>query len=186
MTVAVDLLNRARRLGVEVQRRGDRLHLKAPAAPPDDLLVTLKQKKNEILEFLIHQARQQCQDEISSKEAISPACWVAELARLSPEKVPAEISTTCWRRFIASLSRFCDSGWEVKAEQLGWSAIELFGYHRDAPMGRLDCLGLVWFLEGGEIVGMSRETAIIRRMSGAKQTFRRSGRTHAHCKLPWE
>jgi hypothetical protein len=49
---AGDILRRARRLGVQVALRQDRLRLTAPGKPPDDLLADLREHKAEIIIFL--------------------------------------------------------------------------------------------------------------------------------------
>jgi hypothetical protein len=58
-----------------------------------------------------------------------------------------------------------------KAEALGWRADELFGLHRDAPMGRYDRMGLIWMLNGESVIAFTTTTA--RLSSGL--TFYRNG-----------
>jgi hypothetical protein len=49
----------------------------------------------------------------------------------------------------------------------------VFGCSAIAPADRFDLAGLVWFIDSGdEIVAMSSQTAVIRKRSGATQTFR--------------
>lgn len=52
MSVAHDLLAELAEHHVRVERRGDRLRLRAPAPPPADLLERLRQHKPEVLPLL--------------------------------------------------------------------------------------------------------------------------------------
>jgi hypothetical protein len=52
MNAALDLLEQARRYGVEIRAKGDKLKLKAPKAPPPDLLERLRASKPAILAAL--------------------------------------------------------------------------------------------------------------------------------------
>ena len=52
MNAALDLLTEARRHGVVISAVGDKLKLKAPFAPPSDLLDRLKEMKADVLAAL--------------------------------------------------------------------------------------------------------------------------------------
>jgi hypothetical protein len=51
--------------------------------------------------------------------------------------------------------------------------MELFGMSTACPLGRVDLAGLVWLLDGRDVVALTVATATIRTASGALQTFRR-------------
>jgi len=52
MTAALDILDRARQHGIAIEACGDRLKLKAPAKPPDDLLEQIRAHKPDIVSLL--------------------------------------------------------------------------------------------------------------------------------------
>ena len=57
--------------------------------------------------------------------------------------------------------------------QFGWPGWELFGCHRRAPWGRIDGMGLVLLLHGDQLAALTASEAVIRRATGAHQTWRR-------------
>jgi hypothetical protein len=67
---------------------------------------------------------------------------------------------------------------------LGWTARDLFGLHQPptnpAPMyrrlSRYDETGLVWLLEGREVVALTQETASIRWPGGSVTIYRRNNK----------
>jgi hypothetical protein len=94
-----------------------------------------------------------------------------------PELVPVER----WRQCIEDGSRFL-AKWGEQAESLGWSSADLFGLapFPDKPhpsynrMSRYDQVGLIWLLEGREVVALTADTATIRNpSSGTVTTYRR-------------
>jgi hypothetical protein len=66
------------------------------------------------------------------------------------------------------------------AEALAWTARDLFGLTNPAPMyGRLsrdDETGLVWLLEGRELIALTEETADIRWPGGSVTIYRRNNK----------
>jgi hypothetical protein len=63
--------------------------------------------------------------------------------------------------------------WAAQAHRLGWTASEVFGVHRHAPLVRFDAMGLVPLLDGCRMAALTEEGAVIVTGSGARQTFRR-------------
>ena len=49
-----EVLDRAREAGVRIEPHGDRLRLRAPEKPPDELLDLLREHKPAIIEYLSH------------------------------------------------------------------------------------------------------------------------------------
>lgn len=87
MTVT-DLLERARRHGLEMEPAGDRLKLRAPERPPDDLLDDLRQHKPQLLEALqAERAREAAVDETWARLqtvylwAGQPSGWLTDEVR---------------------------------------------------------------------------------------------------------
>lgn len=58
--------------------------------------------------------------------------------------------------------------------RFGWSSIDAFGAHRDAPAVAVRRYGLGLLLGGGEVVEMTADHARIKRPSGALLTFMRT------------
>src|SRR5579862_3739552 len=51
----------------------------------------------------------------------APRPWAEALARLDPERPPADVPLRRWHRFIDDCGRFVDAGWAGRAADLGWS-----------------------------------------------------------------
>ena len=104
-----------------------------------------------------------------------PREWAEGFALLDCAKCPAGVPAGRWRQFIEDAARFLD-GWASRAAGLGWTTAEVFGCHPEVPYARLDCMGLVWLLDGAEILAISAEGVRIRKPSGAMLTiYRRTG-----------
>src|SRR5262249_26308216 len=107
----------------------------------------------------------------------------------------AALSTDLWaglRQFSASVPKdrrrqamqdgraFLDK-WGEQAAALGWTAANLFGLHRPSNkpvpdylcLGRYDETGLIWTLQGREVVALTEESAAIRTQSGTITTYRK-------------
>ena len=117
-----------------------------------------------------------------------PAEWLTGVARLAGVAPPSNYPVGAWRQLIVDAERFLDD-WAQQAAALGWPAWELFGCHRHAPWGRIQGMGLVLLLHGDPLAALTASEAVIRRPSGAHQTWRRKQRDPLHpaerC-LVWE
>jgi hypothetical protein len=79
-----------------------------------------------------------------------------------------------WCQFIDDCGRLLGAGLIEEAARLGWTAHDLFGCDGEKPFGRVDQMGLVWFVKGGRVVSISMSAAVIEASTtGARQTFRR-------------
>ena len=101
-----------------------------------------------------------------------PRAWVEGMARLLDMPAPPTVTARRWRVFIEDCDKFIDR-WGKQAASLGWGAMDLFGMSIGCPLGRVDLAGLVWLLDGRDVVALTAATATIRTASGALQTFRR-------------
>lgn len=101
-----------------------------------------------------------------------PAEWHAILAKLNRRDRVDWISPDRWWELIRDATTFLDR-WECAAEQLGWTALDLFGVHPVAPAARFDVMGLVFLINGGSVVALTETAATIRRRSTAVLTYRR-------------
>jgi hypothetical protein len=83
-----------------------------------------------------------------------------------------------WRQAVGDGKRFLVT-WRTQA--LGWTARNLFGLHTPPKgphpsyrrLSRYDETGLIWLLEGREVIALTEETAAIRWPSGAVTVYRK-------------
>jgi hypothetical protein len=95
-------------------------------------------------------------------------------------KPPALVDVDRWRQCVRDGSKFL-AVWGEQAEALGWTPADLFGLHtppeRPHPsynrLSRYDCTGLIWLLQGKEVIALTADTATIRRPTGNITTYRR-------------
>jgi hypothetical protein len=98
-------------------------------------------------------------------------------------RCPDHIEHHRWRQAVEDGGRFLAT-WGDRAQALGWTARDLFGLHQPptnpAPMyrrlSRYDETGLVWLLEGREVVALTEETAAIRWSGGYVTIYRRNNK----------
>jgi hypothetical protein len=116
----------------------------------------------------------------------APRTWAEAFARLDPAKPPAGISPPRWLRFIGDGHHFLDAGWAARAAEFGWSSFDLFGCDRKRPFARVDNMGLVWFVNGGTIVALRPDGAVIETRMRARQSYRRRSTDTDRVVLAWE
>ena len=75
-----------------------------------------------------------------------------------------------WRGLIRDAELFL-SVWGKQAANLGWSTPDLFGAHSKAPAARFSCMGLLLLVNGGRVIAITAETAVIQQQSGARLTY---------------
>ena len=102
-----------------------------------------------------------------------PRPWAEGFARLDPNHPPADVPQRRWLQFIDDVDRFLDGPFCAVAAALGWGPLDLFGCDRDKPFARIDQCGLLWLLNGDQLVALSENTATIETHTGARQTYRR-------------
>ena len=90
-----------------------------------------------------------------------PRAWAEAFARLDCAGPPAGVSQERWRRFVSDCGSFLDSGWADRAHQLGWFPRDLFGCDRRHPFRGLARSGLLWQVDGGQLVLLSANAAIV-------------------------
>jgi hypothetical protein len=101
---------------------------------------------------------------------------LAALERRCPDHVPDDR----WHQAVEDGRRFL-ARWGAQAEALGWTARDLFGLHKPpekphpsySRLSRYDETGLVWLLQGYEVVALPDATAAIQSSTGAITTYRR-------------
>jgi hypothetical protein len=91
-----------------------------------------------------------------------PSSWVEGVARLSQRCPPPDIPTHRWRQFLTDCAKFVASnGWEERAVASGWDAVALFGCIRHRPLDRPGGAGLLWVINGGRLVELRPDWAIV-------------------------
>jgi TubC N-terminal docking domain len=176
---ALPLIEAVQRAGGAIAVHGGRLRLSAPEPLPENLLQKLRTHKTEVIEHLQH-ARQSGLGQPAAKaitNGTAPAVevvadWVAGVSRLSTMPPPRNYPEHAWRQLIVDAERFLDS-WAQQAVALGWPDWEVFGCHRRAPWGRVAGMGLILLLRGDELAALTSTEAVIRTVTGARQTYRR-------------
>lgn len=112
---------------------------------------------------------------VHSSERLDRALHI--LDRRSPDYV----EHNRWRQAVADGRRFLTT-WGAQALALGWTVRDLFGLHSPPEnphptyrrLSRYDETGLIWLLEGCEVLALTATTATIRTPSGSTTTYRRS------------
>ena len=99
-------------------------------------------------------------------------------------RCPAHVELDRWRQVVEDGRRFLAT-WGRQADALGWTARDLFGLHRPPEnphpsyrrLSRYDATGLIWLLEGREVIALTEDTAAIRWPSGGSITvYRRNNK----------
>ena len=100
---------------------------------------------------------------------------------------PVDVPSPRWRRFIDDCHYFLaapGTGAE-RAAQLGWDAQALFACHRTRPLMYLSTAGLLWAVNGGRVVSIYRDWAVIEGPDGSRRVFHRRQMDAANVTLPW-
>ncbi len=190
MSVAYDLLAEAQCFGLTIHAEGNQLKLKAPTAPPADLLDRLRTNKPVILAALA--AGEPTIGDFEERAAIVeygakvPRAWAEGFARLDGARAPGDVPPRRWRQFVDDCGLFLDAGWADKAAALGWGPLDLFGADRRAPSARVDRTGLLWLLNGDRLLALTGDRAVIETRSGIRQTYYRRDRRTDEAALAWD
>jgi hypothetical protein len=108
----------------------------------------------------------------ASAPAGVPAVWLEGVDRLTTMAPPRTYPAHAWQQLIVDAERFVED-WASQAAAFGWPGWELFGCHGRAPWGRIQGMGLVLLLHGDPLAALTASETVIRRSSGAHQTWRR-------------
>jgi hypothetical protein len=109
----------------------------------------------------------------------SSAPFAKALAALE-RRCPDYVDANHWWQAVEDGRRFL-ARWVDQAVALGWTAEDLFGLHtppeRRHPsyrrLSRYDETGLIWLLQGREVVALTEATAAIQNATGAIIVYRR-------------
>jgi hypothetical protein len=105
-------------------------------------------------------------------DASVPRNWAEGFARLDLAERLAGIEPDTWRQLIDDGGRFLDR-WGSEADQLGWSAVDVFGVRSAEPHGGYDIVGLALLIRGGDVVAIGPSRATIRTSTGMLLTYLR-------------
>jgi hypothetical protein len=95
-------------------------------------------------------------------------------------KPPALVDVARWQQCVEDGRRFLAT-WGEQAQTLGWDSRDLFGLHtppeRPHPsyrrLSRYGATGLIWLLQGRDVIALTAEGAVIRTATGAILTYYR-------------
>jgi hypothetical protein len=92
-----------------------------------------------------------------------------------------------WRQFLADCTQFLGAGgWAERAAALGWDALTLFGCCRHRPLDRPGGAGLLWAINGGRLVELHRDWAVVELAeNGSRRVFERRRLEAANARVPW-
>jgi hypothetical protein len=118
-----------------------------------------------------------------------PVGWVEGVARLDDYPPPTGVPRHRWRQFVGDCHSFLDSSenWAERAAELGWDARALFGCHRNYPLLHLGSAGLLWAINGGKLVELHRDWAVIGLLvNRSPRIFSRRDVAAGKVTLPWD
>jgi hypothetical protein len=213
---ALDLLAEAHRHGMRlIATPAGTIKASAPSAPPAELVAKLKAHRAELVAMLgaadiavAHgSGDQKAEDRQGSAKTANekvwrpsaelaafgngdrssvPAEWLAGFARLNPDQPPGDVPPRRWLQFIDDARGFLDSPFCAVAATLGWGPLDLFGCDRERAFARIDHAGLLWLLNGDELIELDRHKAMIETRTRVRQTFRRRPVAVGEVVLAWE
>jgi hypothetical protein len=122
----------------------------------------------------------------TGKERLVPREWVEGVARLEQHRPAADVPRHRWRQFVDDCNGFLNSPEAERAAHLGWHTIALFGCKPNYPLSYLGEAGLLWHVNGGRIVELYRDWAVIDRpVNRSQRVFYRRDVDEAKAALPW-
>ena len=117
-----------------------------------------------------------------------PDDWVEGVDRLNDFRPPTDVPGHRWRQFVSDCDSFLNSSenWAERAAELGWDARALFGCHRNYPLMHLGTAGLLWAINGGKLVELHRDWAVIELpVNRSQRIFYRRDVVAGKVILPW-
>jgi hypothetical protein len=95
-------------------------------------------------------------------------------------RCPDHVEPDRWRQAVEDGRRFLAT-WGAQAQALTWTARGLFELHKPPEnphpsyrrLSRYDATGLIWLLEGREVIALTEETAATRWPSGSVTIYRK-------------
>jgi len=117
-----------------------------------------------------------------------PPEWVDGVAGLDCDRALRDVPRLRWRQFVDDCRSFllAKEKWAERAAALDWNAYALFGCRTVRPLEYLASAGLLWAINGGKLIELHRDWAVIERAADrSHQVHHRRGRAPANVTLPW-
>jgi hypothetical protein len=114
--------------------------------------------------------------------------WVEGIACLNPDRPPNDVPRHRWRQFVDDCKRFLtpSENWAERAHHLRWDAMALFGCAPKRPLDYSGSVGLLWAINGGRLVELYRDWAVIDLpVNGSRHVFERRRVDAGNVTLPW-
>jgi hypothetical protein len=125
--------------------------------------------------------------DIAAGESRVPAGWTRGVAALERRGPPTDVQPHRWECFVDDCVRFLaaeDNGAE-HAATLGWDDLALFAA-RTRPLDHQGSAGLLWHVNGGRIVELHRDWAVIERAEDrSRRVHHRRHLDSRTVTLPW-
>ncbi|MDD2324619.1 MAG: hypothetical protein PHW63_01205 [Alphaproteobacteria bacterium] len=177
-------MTHALHLIMEIKAAGGRVEIIQPdklrVFGPADLVKRVRDNKPAVIEAL-QQLRPVSIDPdtytFDERAAIIEAdgvdrAWAEGFATLCTMPRPSAYSQSRWDQILNDGGLFLDR-WKGTVLALGWLPVDVFGVCLDAPVWRLDQMGLVPLLEGRRVIDITADTARIDCGQGVIHTYRR-------------
>src|SRR5262249_15932520 len=117
-----------------------------------------------------------------------PSDWVEGIACLDPARPPPDVPRHRWRQFVNDCDPFLSPSedWAERAARLGRDASALFGCAPRRPLDYSASAGLLWAMNGGRLVELHRDWAVIDMPLQTRQrVFYRRNVERNKISLPW-
>jgi hypothetical protein len=114
--------------------------------------------------------------------------WLEGVQRLDYVRCPTAVPLIRWHLFLGDCHSFLSSSenWADRAATLAWDTLALFGCHRIRPLDHLGSAGLLWAVNGGKLVELHRDWAVIERAEDrSRRVHHRRRPNAANVTLPW-
>jgi hypothetical protein len=125
--------------------------------------------------------------DVAAGKSRVPARWTMGVAALERHSPPTDVQPHRWERFVDDCVSFLaakESGAE-RAATLGWDDLALFAA-RTRPLDHQGSAGLLWHVNGGRIVELHRDWAVIERAEdGSRRVHHRRRLDPRTVTLPW-
>lgn len=143
-----------------ISASGGRIHLRAPAPLPPQLVKLIREEKPALLLYL---------NQVAAGDGF-PNEWGDGYLKLCRMPRPDAYSAPEWQQLKADAGYFLDA-WATQCSVLGWSLADVFGIALTAPQARHDAKGLVPLLDGKKIMAVTAELAVIEATMGRRQRY---------------
>jgi hypothetical protein len=96
-------------------------------------------------------------------------------------RCPDHVPISRWHQALTDSDSFVNQ-WGTQAHALAWTARDLWGLHKPpatphrsySRLSRYDETGLIWLLQGREVVALTTDSATIRWPGGPTTTYRKA------------